>query len=41
MRYVEYERAGHGEVMLALMSRARLEQLPQIARDFVAEASCA
>ena len=41
VRYVEYERAGHGEVMIALMSRTSGDELPQIARDFVREACSA
>ena len=40
VRYVEYERAGHGEVMIALLT-ASGDELPQIARDFVREACSA
>ena len=35
LRYDEYERAGHGEVMIALMSKATMEELPEMGRDFV------
>ena len=33
--YHEYEAAGHGEIMIALMSRAEADALPAIAQDFV------
>ena len=35
--YQEYEKAGHGEIMLALMSGKSMEELPAIAADFVRE----
>ena len=37
LRYHEYEKAGHGEIMLALMSSEGMEGLPAIAADFVRE----
>ena len=39
LRYKEYGQAGHGEVMLALMSRSPIGALPEIARDFIREVS--
>ena len=37
LRVEEAERGGHGEIMVALMSRSPLESLPAIAREFVRE----
>ena len=36
VRYVELE-GGHGELMVALMSRSPMHELPQLARLFVYE----
>jgi acetyl esterase/lipase len=35
VQYIERERGGHGEAMVALMSRMPCEELPPLARDFV------
>ena len=35
LRFKEYEKAGHGEIMLSLMSRQPTSELPAVCRDFV------
>ena len=40
LRYEEFEVAGHGEVMIALMSTAAVGDLPPICRDFVRSVCC-
>ena len=39
VQMAEHTLGGHGEIMVALMSRAAFSSLPSIAQDFVREAS--